>query len=438
MVLRGGVVVHHGRIAAVSRNGAEALHDELIGIAAVLVQDLVHGQLSQGLTGSKALLQLDLEPHHGHGVPDVGFLGVSQLGVVLYALHHQQGVGAVLHGEGRVLLQHLIHGVVDGGRLSQHGLRLGLGCHEVQHGIILSQRHTVGGKLGLCFRGDTGGVDEQHSPVRGDVAVGHRIGGALDVHGAEVQQPREVIQLAHELRRAALLLELCAQLVQLFGRGKARIFLRQDPRRGVRQGRTAFGPQLVLEIQRLDDAVLRLQRLFQAVDQRGVGGQAAQTQRFALAEDLCAVFFHGGHARLAHAHQLDLGAGDLLFSLHKVPAVGPQGTLGAGDDKVGVLAVEAREVGQAGVVVGQVFAGVGVAHRDQINSHAVCGHGLAQSGKPLGNGIHAHIVLLSAGKTPGGGNFYWFYCIISRERLQCGSTQTQKRNQIAKNVTIFS
>ena len=422
VVLRGGVVVHHGCVAAVGRNGAKALHDELIRGAAVLVQDLVHGQLGQLFAGFQTLFQLDLEPHHRHSVAQVGFLVVGQLHFVLHALHGQQRVGQVLHGEGGVVLQHLIHGIVHGGALCQHGLGLGLSGHEVQHTVVLGQGHTVGFQFRLCLRGHAGGVDEQHGAVRGNIAVGHGVGGALDVHGAQVQQPGKVVQLAHQLGGAAQLGQLCTQLAQLFGGGEACVFLGQDPGRGGGQSRAALGPQLILQEQGLNGGVLGFQRLLHAVHQRAAGGQTAQAQLAALRHHLGAVFLHGGHARLTHLHQLDLGACDLLLGLHKVTAVGPDSTLGHGDHKVGVFTMEAGEVGQGGVVVGQVLTGVGAAHRDQVHVHTVCLHGGAQGGQPFGNCIHAHrkaFFLIFAGRTSGGGGLLLH--IVAFRRKECNA-----------------
>ena len=441
MVFRGGVVVHHGRVATVGRNGAKALHKEFVGVAAVLVQNFVHGQLGQRFPGGKAALQLDLEPHHGHGVADVGFPDVGKLGVVLHALHQQQRVGAVLHGEGGVLFQHLIHRVVHGGGFGQHGLRFGLGGEEGEHIVVLREGHAVGFQLRLGFRGDAGGVDEQYRAAGRHIAVGHGVGGALDVHGAQVQKPGEVIQLAHELGGAAQLFELAAQLVQLFGRGEARVFLRQDPCRGVRQGGTALSPQLILEVQGLDGSAFFRQRLFQLAHEGGGGSQAAQAQHFALGKGGGAVFLHGGYTRLTHALQFDLCARDLLFRLHEVPAICPQGTLGTGDHKGGVFAVETGEPGQAGVVVGQVFAGVGVAHGDQINGHAVCGHGGAQRSKALRNGIHAHtiasfFVFRKPEKTPGGGVFLCL--IVSSKRKDCNARAGRFGMASACALAMFS
>ena len=340
MILRGGVVVHHGCVAAVGCNGTKAFHKELVVRTAVLVQDLVHGQLGQLFAGSQTVLQLDLEPHHGNGVPQMGLAQVCQLHLVLHALHGKQGVGGVLHGQGGGIF------------------------HHVQNAVVVGQRHAVGFQLCLCLRGDPRLIDEQHGAAGGNIAVGHGVGGALDIHGAQVQKPSQIIQLANQLGGAALLFQLCAQLLQLFCRGEACVLLGQDPCRGSRAGRASLHPQLVLQEQGLDAAVLGLQLLFQVVDQRAVGGQTAQTQRAALGQYLAAVFLSGGHARLAHAHQLDLGAGDLFLCLHKV--------------------------GQGGVVVGQILAGMRVAPRDQIDVHAVCLHSGTQRGQTLGNCVHTH------------------------------------------------
>ena len=225
MVLLGGVVVHHGSVSTVGGNGAKALHDEFVLCGAVLVEDLVHSQLGQLFPGSQTLFQLLLEPHHGNRIPQMGFAVVSQLDLILHALHGQQGVGLILHGQGGVVLQGLVNGKVHGCRVSQHGLGLGLSGHEVQHTVVLGQGHTVGFQFRLCLRGHAGGVDEQHGAVRGDIAVGHGVGGALDIHGAQVQKPSQIIQLAHQLGGAALLLQLCAQLLQLFCRGEACVLL---------------------------------------------------------------------------------------------------------------------------------------------------------------------------------------------------------------------
>ena len=217
MILRGGVVVHHGCVAAVGCNGAKALHKELVVCAAVLVQDLVHGQLGQLFAGSQTVFQLDLEPYHGNGIPQMGLAQVCQLHLVLHALHGQQGVG--------VIFQHLIHGVVHGSAFCQHGLRLGLGGHHVQNAVVVGQRHAVGFQLCLSLRGDPRLINEQHGAAGGNVAVGHGVGGALDIHGAQVQKPCQIIQLAHQLGGAAQLLQLAAQLLQLFCRGEACILL---------------------------------------------------------------------------------------------------------------------------------------------------------------------------------------------------------------------
>ena len=371
----------------------------------------------------------------------MGLAQVCQLHLVLHTLHGKQGVGGVLHGQGGVVFQHLIHGVVHGGALGQHSLRLGLGGHHVQNAVVVGQRHAVGFQLCLCLRGDPRLIDEQHGAAGGNIAVGHGVGGALDIHGAQVQKPSQIIQLANQLGGAALLLQLAAQLLQLFCRGEACVLLGQDPCRSSRAGRASLHPQLVLQEQGLDAAVLGFQLLFQVVDQRTVGGQTAQTQRAALGQHLAAVFLGGGHARLAHAHQLDLGAGDLFLCLHKVPAVCPDGALGHGDHKVGVLTVEAGEVGQGGVVVGQILAGMRVAHRDQIDVHAVCLHSGTQRGQTLGNRVHTHNKSPLSVICRKNVRRRWFAAAIVSfcgEECNAGAKLPPKRRQFAKKVTNFS
>ena len=83
--------------------------------------------------------------------------------------------------------------------------------------------------------------------------------------------------------------------------------------------------------------------------------------------------------------------------------------------------MEAGEVGQGSVVVGHILAGVRVSHRDEVDVHAVCLHGLAQGGQTLGNGIHAHVkkpsFFILPEKRPAA-MVCRVYCIILRHRMQ--------------------
>ena len=445
MVFLSGVIVHHGGVGAVSCNGAEALRQELVLCAAVLVEDLVDGQLRQLFASSQTVLQLDLEAHHSHAVADVSFAGVSQLDFVLDALHGQQGVGLVLDGQSRVGLQGLVNSVVDGNGVGQNGLLFGLGGEEGKHIVVLSQLHAVLLQLRSSLGADAGGVDEERRLIGGHIAVSHGIGGTLDVHGAEVEQPCQIVQLAHQLCGAAQLRELRTQLAQLLGRGEACVLFRQEPGRGSGQGGTALRPQLVLEVQQLDGAFLRVQFFLQAAHQTAGSRQAAEAQLAAFGQDFAAVLLGGRHARLAHPHQLDLRASDLLLGLHEVTAIGPDSALGHGDDEVGVLAVEAGEVGQGSVVVGHILAGVRVSHRDEVDVHAVCLHGLAQGGQTLGNGIHAHVKKPSFFILPEKRPAAMVCCTLlyhsgtqnAIRRYHFGPA-ARKCKQIAKNVTNFS
>jgi len=93
--------------------------------------------------------------------------------------------------------------------------------------------------------------------------------------------------------------------------------------------------------------------------------------------------------------------------------------------------MEAGEVGQGGVVVGQVLAGVGVAHRDQVHVHTVCLHGGTQSGQPFGNCIHAHrkaFFLIFAGRTSGGGGLLLHIVAFRRKECNAGVSAVPDAN----------
>ena len=348
----------------------------------------VHRQLGEGLAGLQPLLQFLLEPDHGHGVPDVAFPGVGQLGLVLDALHGQQGIGQGLDGEVLVGFQGAVNGIVHRIRVGQNGLGLAAAGQEGQNLVIPGQTDAVGfqglGSLG----GQTVGVDEQHRLGLGHKAVGHGVGGAGNVHGPQVEQPGQVVQLAHHLGGAAQFGELGPQPGQLFGGGGAGVFSRQQPGRGGRQGGTALGPQLVLQVVGADLHTLGVQHLLQTPDQLTGGGQTAQAQHLALGQGVGTVGLHGGNPRLPHPHQLDFGVGQLLFGLDKEPAVHPQGAGGQGDHQGGVFSGEAGKIFPAVIMSRQILAGMRVAGGNQISLAACLLHGLAESGKPFADGRH--------------------------------------------------
>ena len=424
MVLFGGVVVHHGGVGAVGGDGVEALHQELVLGAAVLVEDLVHRQLGEGLAGFQPLLQLLLEPDHGHGVPDVALPGVGQLGLVLGALHGQQGIGQGLDGEGCVGFQGAVDRIVDRVGVGQDGLGLAVVCQEGKHLVIACQADAVGFQCLGGLGGQAVPVDEQHSLLLGHKAVGHGVGGAGNVHGTQVQQPCQVVQLAHHLGGAAQPGELGPQPCQLFGGGGACIFRRQQPGRGGGQGGTALGPQLVLQVVGADLHTFGVQHLLEAADQLAGGGEAAQAQHLALGEGVGAVGLHGGNARLAHLHQLDLGAGQLLFGLDKEPAVHPQGAGGQGDHQGGVFAGEPGKIFPAVIMSRQILAGMRIAGGDQVCLAARVLHGVAEGGEPFADGRHHRkLAFFLQGMSGRGGGPAALVCacppIVASRRTEC-------------------
>ena len=352
------------------------------------MQDLVHRQFGEGLASSHPLLQLFLEAHHGHAVPQMALPAVGQLGLVLDPLHGQQGIGQALDGQMGVALQGAEHRVVHRIGVGQDGLLPVVPFQPGQYAVVIGQLYPVAGQ-GL---GGLGGqplpVDEQDRVGLGDKAVGHGIGGALDIHGPQVEQPGEVVQLAHHLGGAALFGQFLAQAGQLLPRRGPGVLRRQQPGGGGGQGGTALDPQLILQGEGAHLHALGVQHFLQLPHQQAGGGEAAQAQALAFGQVGGAVFFHGGHARLTHPHQLDLGAGQLFFRLDEKPAVRPQGAALHGDHQGGVLPRKAREIFPAVVVGGQVFTGMRVPGGDQIGCDAGGLHSAAQGRQPLADSRH--------------------------------------------------
>ena len=186
--------------------------------------------------------------------------------------------------------------------------------------------------------------------------------------------------------------------------------------------------------------MLGLQFLFQVVDQCTVGGQTAQTSvppsGSTLPQYSSAVGTPGSPMRISW-----ISVPAISFSACTSTGVCPDGALGHGDHKVGVFTVEAGEVGQGGVVVGQILAGMRIAHRDQIDVHAVCLHSGTQRGQTLGNCVHTHNKSPLSVICRKNVRRRWFAAAIVSfcgEECNAGAKLPPKRRQFAKKVTIFS
>src|SRR5699024_1218480 len=182
--------------------------------------------------------------------------------------------------------------------LRQDGLGLAVPGDEGQDVVVARQPDAAGGQLAGGLGGQPLAVEEEDGLRLGHKAVGHGIGGALDVHGTQVEQPGQVVQLAHHLGGAAQLGQFGPQAGQLFGGGGPGVGGGQQPGGGGGQGRPVLGPQLVLQVQGADGYPLGVQHLLQAAHQLAGGGQAAQAQLFPFLQGVGAVLLDGGHARL--------------------------------------------------------------------------------------------------------------------------------------------
>ena len=366
-----GVVVHHGGVGAPGRDGGEAVL-KIAGLfgAAALEHRLDVG-LVEGAAFGQGLFQIHLEPHQRHAVPDVAFPDVLQFHLVLHALERKDRVGPRHGGVGG---QRRIQVVVGGLLVHQEHFPGADGAHRVHQFAVAPHGHAAGGQ-----HGGVGGVQaavrqEQRAGVPRDQREGHRQRRVGDVPRAQVQQPAHAVQPGHGQRRGPGLCQFGAHQFDALGRRGPGLGGGQQAAGGVGQG-GAFaggvpdGPGHVAALQR------------RAVFGQGFGilagaggGHAAAVQQQGLARPQAGgqVVRHRGHPGGTVVHTFDPGAGQLFVGLDIEAAVAPQRRAFAGDDEGRVLPGKAGEPGQGVVVVGQVFAAMGVAGGQQ--------HGVAPGG----------------------------------------------------------
>ena len=363
-----GVVVHHRGVGAPGGNGREAVVKIAGLFAAAGLQHALDVAFAQRAAFGQRFFQVHLKADHRHAVADVALADVGELGLVLDALERRDRVAAQAHGEGRVLPDRRVQRIVGGALFQQHGLGLIVTAQEGQELVVAAQRHAAFGQRGRVGLAQAAGRDEQRAGIQREERERHGQRRAGQVPRAQVQQPGQAVQLRHGQRRRARFAQLCAHGGELFGHRRAGLRGREQLARGVGQSGAHIGPQ------RADDVAVGQRRagLFQrraVLFHRGGGRAAAVQQQRLPGGKLCGqVFFHGGHPGGPGVHALDLGAGHLLVALDIKTAVHPQRAARRRHHQRGVFARKAGKPGQGVVVVGQVFAGMGVAGHEQ---HAV-------------------------------------------------------------------
>ncbi len=337
--------------------------------AAVLAVPILPPELPQ-LVGGRDLGDVALghgalepvqEAHHGHAVAAVRLGDGLDLHLVLDRAHGHQR-------RDRAVQRRLAEGVGDPAvgrrRVDPHRQALPAERGQVRPHLAIGRHLRVRTQLALGRAVDLARVHVQRAPAVGDDRIGRDHRRERDVVGADVQQPGDLVQRADDVRLDAGLLHRLAQARQLGLRRLAREAARVDRDRGQALGR-AVGPQGIDRVaaKELHVDAARGQGVCE-VGRRGHRDHAGiDAQDLAGAKLGCDPRGHRRRARLAHPHQLDVRAGQLLACLQEVAPVRPQAGPARADHQFAHRAGEAAQPGAVLPGVRQVLALVGIGTR---------------------------------------------------------------------------
>ena len=296
---------------------------------------------------------------------------------VLHRLHELNGAGTVdrLHACANALRD----AVVGALAVEQHTRTLGERGDQRVDIVIGGERHAVGGEVRL----DLGAHSLLLHAERGLAALKQQVGEEHrrieNVTAAQVQKPRDLVERGDHKHVRAELVHLFTHLFKLF-RARVACELRLELPERLAGERGAIRPHKVDKILVTCKANVLFAHLFSdaagkvVADRAGIEADEAVFAYVVMQErgDL-------GNARLAHAHELNAGAGKLLRGLQKVAAVRPQrGRFGQHDERAGG-AGEAGEKFARLKVLAHIFRGVEVVGHDNIGVNAALCHFRAQS-----------------------------------------------------------
>ena len=361
-----------GTVGAVARDGVEAQIQEVRLLGAE------GGQLSGGgQLGNRLLAHMGLdpvqEPAQGRAILDMGGTEVLHLLSGFAGLHENGRAGLIQY----LRLGQALHDAVVGGGAVGHDPRTGgQGAEYIVDAAVGPHGHAVGGQLCADIRADSLGLDAQLGVLPPDQQEGQEHRRAGHVPAPQVQGPRDLRQAGEQQVRGVAFRHLLPQLRQLLTAGQTAAG--QLPHRLVGQS-GAIRPHAVHQILLTGEAdVLGSQRLFHRTGKAAGDGAAIEAQCAALRQLLRQKRGDGGHVGLAHAHQLNAAAHQLIRRLQEVAAVGPQGCAVRQHHQRTGGAGEAGQIGPRLEVVAHIFRAVEVVCDHHVAVHAVLSHAPAQ------------------------------------------------------------
>ena len=381
----GGGVVHNRAVGAVTHDGLEARAD-VAGLLGTEVRQLLrHGDLVH-----VDLADVGLHPAHEFGhrraVLDVGNAEVVDFLLVLAGLGQVGGIHLVddFHAFGHTGLQL----AVDHVQVEHHLAARIQAADEVVHVLIGADGHAVVFQVAADFLAQHHGVDEEHRFIRRHSRKAQHHGGAGHVRAAQVHQPAHVHEGGDDHRVRAFLHQGSAQVHQLFRAGLAH-HVRRQLEGGLGREGGAIRPDLAHQVILAGDGRAALFRqLAQVLRLTGGHHAAVEGQDLPLLQVLLQIGIQRGDAGLAHLHQVDAGALQLIRRLQEVAAVGPQSGPIRADQQRASAASKAADPLAGLEVAGKVLRAMEVVGGNKAIIHAVLCHRGAQVNKLLTHRVH--------------------------------------------------
>ena len=378
-------VMHHRRMILICRNGVEARFDEQLLFLTECQQLIACGDL-RDLHFSHIGLQPIHEAGHRHRVTDMTAADIFQLHRILYRLHQHDRIRTADHFH--ALRQRRDDAVVGVCLIQQHPAACSNMLDILIDRIIVCRTHADLCKCLFQIIAQPIRMDIEHGIIRIDDRIAQCHRETRNVIRAHVEQPGDVINTGDDVGICAFCLHGLADFCQLLPCAFAGILDIQFKRLCGRERRTCR-PDLPDKIHITADLrSARLQHAFQLFHHGRVHDAAVKAQNGMLRQSVQQILFDRRHTFIAHAHQIDAAAFQLLGSLDEITAVRPQLPFFCGKDTRSCRTGESAHICPCLEIITNIFCFVKIRCRHDVGIHSVRLHLRAKLFCPSHDLIH--------------------------------------------------
>ena len=217
-------------------------------------------------------------------------------------------------------------------------------------------------------------LGEKEDFVLRHYGIAHKDRIAGNIIAAQIQKPGDIVEGGHDMEAAAVFLHFVPDHPDLFRAGKACIFCAKFPDRRAGEGRSVR-PDIADKIQvRSHRGTLRGQQAAEALALSGGHAAAVKRKNLVLSQMFTEIFLNGRNARLAHLHEADAAALQLLGSLDKIASVCPEQRFLIRYQRGSCRTCKTGQVCSAFEIITDIFGAVKIFRRHQKGVHAFFFH----------------------------------------------------------------